>query len=556
MAEDLYPIASSGYMGDLPHKTHSLCPECKKLLPAIVYADGDVVRIKKTCPEHGEFSELYWESIEMYERGRKQGAPGKIQKRTNTPEELGNTGLNCPFDCGICQRHKSHTALANIVATNRCDLSCWYCFFYAKEGQPIYEPSLEQVRLMMRNLRNEKPVPCNAIQITGGEPTLRDDLIDMIKIAKEEGIGHVQVNTDGVNLAFKPDLAKQIREAGTNTIYMSFDGVSSQSNPKNHWEAPYAIEQCRKAGMGIVLVPTVIKGVNDQEIGAIVNFGLNNMDVIRGVNFQPVSLVGRMPKELREKQRITIPKVIKNIEEQTNGVVTPDDFYTVPSIHAITKFVEAFTGKQKYDLTTHFACGAATYLYKDEDKITPITQFVDVDGLFEYLTEKAEELEGGKNKYWVGLKILKRLGGFIDDGKKPKGFDLGKMLINALLKHDYRSLGNLHHKLLFIGMMHFQDPYNYDVERVERCCIHYVVPDGRIIPFCTFNVIPEIYRDKIQAEYAMTAREWEIRTGKKLADDKYQRNAGELAAGETYKKAYELKDLFKVGKSRQGDISR
>jgi len=543
--DDLYPIASSGYMGELPHKTQSLCPECKKLLPAVVYADGDVVRIKKTCPEHGEFSELYWESVEMYERGRKQGAKPKMQERTNTPPEVGNTGLNCPFDCGICQRHKSHTALANLVATNRCDLTCWYCFFYAKEGQPIYEPSLEQVRMMMRNLRHERPVRCNAVQITGGEPTLRDDLIDMIKIAKEEGIGHVQVNTDGINLAFKPELAKQMREAGTNTLYMSFDGVTPQSNPKNHWEAPYAIENCRKADMGIVLVPTIIKGVNDHEIGDIVNFGLNHLDPIRGVNLQPVSLVGRMPQEMREKQRITIPKVLKNLEEQSNGIITTDDFYTVPSIHAITGFVEAFTGKQKYDLTTHFACGAATYVYKDGDRIIPLPQFVDVDGLFEYLQEKAQELEGGKNKYWVGLKILRKLGGFIDEKKKPKDFDLSKMLIDALIKHDYKALSRLHHRLLFIGMMHFQDPYNYDVERVERCCIHYVVPDGRIIPFCTFNVLPEIYRDKIQKEYAMPAREWEIRTGKKLADDKYQRNADELAAGAAYKEGYDLKDYFK-----------
>jgi hypothetical protein len=94
---------------------------------------------------------------------------------------------------------------------------------------------------------------------------------------------------------------------------MSFDGVTPRTNPKNHWEMPYAIENCRKAGLGIILVPTVIRGINDHEVGAIVNFGLNNSDIVRGVNFQPVSLVGRMPQKMREKQRITIPKVISNL---------------------------------------------------------------------------------------------------------------------------------------------------------------------------------------------------------------------------------------------------
>jgi len=316
---------TTGYKQPLPHRTSSLCPECKRKIDALVYAEGDIVWMKKECPEHGEFREKYWESVKMYERERRHGAVGVPTLNPN----VDTNGLNCPFDCGLCTRHKSHTALANIVATNRCDLSCWYCFFYAKEGQPIYEPSLEQIRAMVRNLRQEKPVPCNAVQITGGEPTLRKDLIDIIRICKEEGIDHVQVNTDGINFAFNPDLVRRIREAGTNTVYMSFDGMTPKSNPKNHWEAPYAIENCRKVGMGIVLVPTVIKGINDGEVGQMINFALNHNDVIRGVNFQPVSLVGRMPQKQREQQRITIPKIIENIEEQTNGMVTKEDFYSV-----------------------------------------------------------------------------------------------------------------------------------------------------------------------------------------------------------------------------------
>lgn len=529
------------YGGALPHKTTSICPECKCLIDATLYAKDDIVWMKKTCPEHGEFKEKYWESVEMYNRERKHKTKPVLQTNPNVDTK----GVNCPFDCGICTRHKSHTALANIVATNRCDLSCWYCFFYAKEGQPIYEPSLDQIRSMVKNLRDEQPVPCNAIQITGGEPTLREDLVDIVRICEESGVAHIQINTDAINFAFKPDLVKQLREAGANTVYMSFDGVSEKSNPKNHWEVPYALENCRKASLGTVLVPTVIKGINDHEIGKIVNFGLNHSDIIKGVNFQPVSLVGRMPQKLREKQRITIPKVIEKLEEQSNGFVTKEDFFSVPTIGPITDFVEAMTGKRTYKLSTHFACGAATYLIKGTDgKIVPLPHFVDIEGLMEYLEEMAQERKG-KSKLVTGVKVWRKLGNYIEKDKQPKGFNLTKLLIGALIKHDYRALGAIQDRSLLVGMMHFQDPYNYDVERVERCCIHYTMPDGRIIPFCAFNVIPEIYRDKVQAQYSISQKEWEKKTGQKLAEGKYKRDVEKLKAGQTYKDVYKVKNYFK-----------
>jgi len=166
--------------------------------------------------------------------------------------------------------------------------------------------------------------------------------------------------------------------------------------------------------------------------------------------------------------------------------------------------------------------------------LIPITRFVDVEGLLEYLEEKAQELKSGRSKYVVGAKLLYKLGSFIDKDKQPKWLSLPKIISNALLKHDYQALGAFHHKSLFIGMMHFQDLYNYDIERVKRCDIHYATPDGRIIPFCAFNVIPEWYRDKIQREYGMPVKEWEKKTSRRLADDFYRRIP---AAPETLGKA-------------------
>ena len=489
-------------------ETKSICPECNKILPANVFERDGKIWIRKTCPDHGQIEELYFGSAEMYYKFAKFLHDGKGVENPNVLLEKGA----CPTNCGLCKNHLSHSGLANLVITNRCDLTCWYCFFYAKkgvEGAYVYEPSLESIREMVRVLRAERPVPGNAVQITGGEPTLRSDLEDIVKICKEEGVEHVQLNSNGINLAQNPNLVRRLRNSGVNTVYMSFDGVTPKTNPKNHWEVPIAIENCRQAGLGIVLVPAVIKNINDHELGDIIRFGQRNMDIVHAVNFQPVSLTGRITKSEREKYRITIPDCIERIEKQTNGEVEKESWFPVPSCVPVTHFVEALTKRPRYELSTHFACGAGTYVFADGDKLVPIGSFVDIEGLLEYLEEKADELKAGANKYLVIGKMLAKIGTFIDKNKQPKGLALSKLLFNALVKHDYRSLGAFHHKSMFLGMMHFMDKYNYDQERVRRCEIHYLSPDLRIIPFCSFNVIPEWYRDATQPKYGIPIDQWE-----------------------------------------------
>ncbi len=525
-------------------KTASVCPECLKVIPATIHERDGKVWISKTCPDHGGFEDLYLGSYEWYRRAERYAADGRGVENPQVTKE----NPVCPMDCGLCRLHLSHTALANIVLTNRCDLACWYCFFFAQRLGYVYEPTIEQIDEMLKILKSERPIACNAVQLTGGEPCLRDDLIEIIRLAKSHGFDHVQLNTNGIRLAHDPELVRRVREAGVNTLYLSFDGVSERTNPKNHWEFPLVLESCRRVGLGIVLVPTVIRGMNDHEVGDIVKYAFKNIDVVRSVNFQPVSLVGRMPRDERERFRITIPDVIKKLEEQTDGQIAMEDFFPVPTAVLLSRFIEELTGRPGYELSSHFACGAATYVFRDNGRMVPITRFIDVEGLLEYLGKKTEEMREGKSRTLVKMQLLASIGKFIDGKKKPKDLDLNKLLYGVFLGRSYGSLGQFHMKSLFIGMMHFMDLYNYDIERVRRCCIHYVMTDRRVVPFCAFNVIPEWYRDRDQESQGIPIEEWERRTGRRLKDDLYRRDVERLRATEAYRRF--VRDIEEVRQGR------
>ncbi len=509
--------------GNMIRRTQSICPDCNRLLPATIFEREGKVYMSKVCPDHGEVEELYFGSYTMYQKFSTYWTDGKGTHAPNVAID----SCACPMNCGLCSNHLSHTGLSNIIITNRCDLTCWYCFFYVKkglEGAYVYEPTIDQIRQMVRVLKAERPVAGNSVQITGGEPTLRDDLIDIVRVIKEEGVGHIQLNTNGINLALYPELSVKLRKAGLSNMYMSFDGVTPRTNPKNHWEAPFAMENCRKAGLGVVLVPTVIKSINDHELGGILRFAQKNIDTVRAISYQPVSLTGRMKKQERDKYRITIPDCIERIEEQSDGEITRDAWLPVPSCSPLTSFIEAFTRKPQYELSIHFACGAGTYVFLDEksNRLVPITSFVDIRGLLEYLDEKADEISSGANRYMTAGKVVTRIGSFIDSKKQPKGLNMSKLFVNALIRHDYSSIGEFHMRSMFIGMMHFQDKYNQDEERLQRCDIHYLSPDLRIIPFCSFNVLPEWYRDRIQKKYGISVEEWEKQHGEKIEDRLYR----------------------------------
>jgi len=480
-------------------KTKSLCPECMEVIDAEVVEEDGKALIKKTCPRHGSFEDIYWSDVSMYRWAEKFARVGKGVQNPRTMEKRG-----CPFDCGICPNHKSHTVLGIIDVTNRCNLRCPICFANAAAAGYVYEPTFDQVKAMLANLRANKPVPAPAVQLSGGEPTLRDDLPDIVRAAKELGFPHVEVNTNGIRLAEEPDFVKRLVDAGVSTLYLQFDGVTPEPYKTTrgqdilHYKLK-AIENCRKTGLhSIVLVVTLVKGVNDDQLGDIIRFAIKNMDVISCVNVQPVSFAGRISQEERKKWRITIPDFIKAVEKQTDGQISKTDFFPVPCVVPVSHFVEAYKGTSHVEFTCHEHCGAATYVVVDDGRMIPVTRFVKVEKLSELLDRYAAELEKGglMIKARVLAKAIKDLPGTIDMSKAPKGLNLLKILINILRTGDYSALAEFHERTLMIGCMHFMDMYNVDLARVERCGIHYAVPDGRIIPFCSYNSIhrPEVER--------------------------------------------------------------
>jgi uncharacterized radical SAM superfamily Fe-S cluster-containing enzyme len=479
-------------------QTKSICPECFKVLDATIFEENNKVFIKKECSEHGFFKEIYWSDFNQYERALKYEYIGKGLQNPRTEKKLG-----CPYDCGICPQHKSHTVLAIIDVTNRCNLRCSVCFATAGTTGYVYEPSQEEIKKMLINLRNNEPVPADALQFSGGEPTVRKDLPKLVKMAKNLGFKHVEVNTNGLMLASSVKYCKTLKDAGVSTIYLQFDGVTPDVykftrgldllNIKKK-----VLKNCRKAGIdSVVLVCTLIKGVNDHQTGDIIRFAIENFDIIRCVNFQPVSLCGRIPENERKKMRITIPDFMECVEEQTNGQIKTSDFYPVPTVVPISLAVGSLKKKRYVEFTTHPHCGMATYVFYENGKIIPITEYGNIEKFVGSMEKIYEDSKAGHD-----TKVKMRLIGTL---RHINFAWLRKYLWPLLRTGSYETLGDLHRKMLMISAMHFMDPYNFDLDRIQQCCIHYAVPNGKLIPFCTMN---SIHRMKIEKEYGIPIEEW------------------------------------------------
>jgi uncharacterized radical SAM superfamily Fe-S cluster-containing enzyme len=479
----------------LVKKTRSLCPECLSVIEASLVEENGRLLIKKTCEKHGDFEDVYWSNYDDYVKAMSWYTEGT--KLTN-PRTKGEKG--CPYDCGICDNHKSHTVLSIIDLTTRCNLNCPICFASANNPEVpyIYEVTTEQVKGMIDNLASNKPISPSALQFSGGEPTLRDDLPELIRYAKDRGIHHVEVNTNGLRLANDMDYFKRLVDAEVSTLYLSFEGVTPKPYIANKGRDLLDIklkvlENSRKVGMdSMVLVPTIAKEVNDDQIGDIIRFAAKNRDVVRCVNFQPISFAGRIAAGERKRLRITIPEVLEMVERQTDGQIKKQDFYPCPTVVPIARAMGSLNGKVYPEFSNHPACGMATFIFLEDDEMIPITRYANIDKFMQTMNRVAEAAQAGK-RTTAKLNLVRSL--------RYLKFGILKDLLGDVMKEgSYEALGKMMQRMIMIGIMAFMDLYNFDLERVELCNIHYALPDGTIRPFCTYNAI---HRPIVEAKFGM-----------------------------------------------------
>lgn len=298
-------------MVESPTRTASLCPHCLLRIPARRITEEDAVYLEKSCPEHGDLGKvLLWKN-----------SPKPYQEWTRCASSHADLSDQCPSACGLCPDHKQETCTAIIEVTARCNLSCPVCFAAAGAGSSP-DPDADQVAGILEMVL-EKAGPC-PIQISGGEPTLRNDLPEIVALAKSIGFDHIQINTNGIRLAQDEGYGRALADAGATTIYLQFDGITASVYERIRGADLLqlklkALENCEKLKVGVVLVPTLVKHVNDSQIGTIIQFAKQWMPAVKGVHFQPMTYLGRYPVSPQNEDRLLLSDVLAAIEDQTRG---------------------------------------------------------------------------------------------------------------------------------------------------------------------------------------------------------------------------------------------
>lgn len=446
--------------------TLSVCPVCLKQIPAQRVAEHDGIYMEKNCPEHGDFRVLLW-------RGSEDSYLAWERQKQNPAEHYCHTHVDkgCPYDCGLCEDHLQQICCVLLEVTQRCNLHCPVCF--ASAGGASEDPSLEEIGSWYDELMKAGG-PFN-IQLSGGEPTMRDDLAEIIRLGKEKGFTYFQLNTNGLRIAEDYDYLKQLVDAGLSNVFLQFDGLT---------EEPYkvlrgkpllavkqqAVENCARAKVGLTLVPTVAPGVNDSQVGDILKFAMQNMPVVRGVHFQPVSYFGRCDLEQNE-QRITIPDMLRYMEEQTDGIMKAEDFLgggaenSYCSFHG--NFMQMPDGTIKSIKSDNTGC-CCTSSKQSRDfvakrwSVAPILSSQDNSCCCGTL----EPVAAGSSCCCTSQETVQ--------AKTPSLFDV--------------FLERIENYTLAVSGMLFQDAWNFDLERVKSCYLCEFSPKKKIVPFCAYNL--------------------------------------------------------------------
>ncbi|MGA2274859.1 MAG: tetraether lipid synthase Tes [Bryobacteraceae bacterium] len=493
----------------LPKSTRSLCPECSQLIDAKILEDSGKVVMEKRCPTHGEFRDTVYSDAKLYLKMEEW----EFGDNRGLANPAVTTAKSCPDDCGLCNLHTSHTGLANLDLTNRCNMTCPVCFANANASGYLYEPDFETVRKMLQALRDQKPVACRIVQFSGGEPTIYPRFLDVLRLAKEMGFSHTQVATNGLKF-MDLEFAERAKEAGLHTLYLQFDGVCDdvyrRTRGESLWEKKLrAIENVKRADLKIVYVPTIVKGVNDHQIGDIIRLALEYIECSSGISFQPVAFTGRIARHELEAKRFTLSDFARAVQQQTGICDMYEDWFPLSCVTPFSKLLSALRGDETTTLSCHPHCSLGTYLFVDQNrKAVPVTQFVEVGPMLREMDDLARKAGKRRIQFFTRISAWNNLRKFFHEEKAPAGLTFNKFLQTLQGMTDKRygrgssEAGGFTYRTLMLAGMHFMDSYNYDVERVQRCVIHYAAPNGLIYPFCAYNSGP-VYRERIEKEFSI-----------------------------------------------------
>ena len=455
--------------------TRSICPECKAVVDAQIIIRQNKVYMRKRCPEHGWFEGLISSDAEMYVDSIKFNKPGTMPLQHSTEVKDG-----CPLDCGLCPEHKQHICLALIEVNSGCNLNCPICFANAGPG---YSLTMGQVEGMLDRFVETEGDP-EVVQFSGGEPTIHPQILDMVQAAKDRGIGHVMINTNGVRIA-KDDRFLEGLARLKPAIYFQFDGLQDETYRAIRGEDLLetklrALDRLAEADLDVGLVAAVERGINDHEVGALLKFGLSH-PAVRGVVFQPVTHVGRHI-DFDPMQRMTIPDVIHGIVDQTEGMFTLKDFVPVPCCFP--------------------TCQVNSYLLTDGKEVIPLPRMLDVDSYLDYITNRAFPRLPSAPDIQKALEGLWSASAVAGAEKTARLFQDACVDGTGVCDVPFALGGDLGHlkKYVFqIGIKDFLDAYTFSVKQVMKCCVAVLVPDGRAIPFCAYNSVGyrEAVRDKL-----------------------------------------------------------
>lgn len=490
----------------LPRTIETLCHDCGAIIIGRYFVQDGQVYIEKSCPEHGYFRDKINSNALVYSKA----AWWTFEEQPGHKHPQRTGASHCPSDCGTCNQHQSGTVLAQVDLTNRCNMKCPICFANANASGFIFEPSYDEIVKQLQTLRDFRPIPATAIQFSGGEPTIHADFLKIIKTAAEMGFSHIQIATNGIRMA-DIDFARQAFEAGLHTLYLQFDGVGEEAyketrNYPGIWQKKLdAIANCREIGMKVCLVPTLIKNITGDQVPHILQFAIDNIDVVGGVSWQPVSFTGRMSVEELEKHRYTLGDLAEELGK-LEEIEPLRDFYPIGLISPLSNLMEAIDNKPKIRSCAHSDCACGTYLLiSPEGKIYPFPAVIDVAGVFCEMNDLAYRIKERGRFTWLDKIRLYRM---FKKHWKPEGappnLTVGRLIKTMVGMIDKKSgrgkAGMNNYRTLLCAGMHFQDRHNYDVERVKRCVILYSTPAG-VFPFCTHNCGPE-YRYLSQAAFA------------------------------------------------------